>query len=239
MSIEIQATQSGDLAERLRKRIQSSKLADGELFMTEAELAEEYGVSRTVAREAVGRLAAIGLLEGRKRKGLVVRRPDPLHLLQLGLPSLVDSEEDVSELAMLRYVLEMGAIELAIQNGTDQQIQQLSELANELETTILNGDHSRVAELDISFHSVLLQMTSSDLVAGMQRVLVRFFESVYPDDPPKAADIGERMIWEHQELAAAIRDRDLNRARTMLQMQSRAWLVPPNKSPRPEPNNNS
>ncbi len=222
----IQATQAGELAERLRQRIQSARLADGEFFMTEAELAQEYGVSRTVAREAVGRLTAMGLLEGRKRKGLVVRRPDPLRLLELGLPSLLDSQQDVSELAMLRYVLEMGAVELAIRNGTDEQIQRLGELADQLEDRIRNGENDEVAELDIAFHSVLLQMTGSKLVAGMQRVLVSFFESAYRDFLSDET-VGERMIWEHQELAAAIRDRDSTRARTMWQMQTRAWLISP------------
>ncbi|MCA9023375.1 MAG: FadR family transcriptional regulator, partial [Planctomycetaceae bacterium] len=69
MSTEInyQVTQSDELAERIRQRIQSERLADGAFFMTESDLAEEYQVSRTVAREAVSRLTAIGLLEGRKR----------------------------------------------------------------------------------------------------------------------------------------------------------------------------
>ena len=225
----IQATQSSDLAERLRERIQSSGLADGELFMTEAKLAEEYKVSRTVAREAVGRLTAIGLLEGRKRKGLVVRRPDPLRLLELGLPSLLDSQQDISELAKLRYVLEMGAVELAVRNGTDEQIQQLSECADKLEEAIQSGKDDKVIELDIAFHSILLQMTDSQLVAGMQRVLVRFFALADPNISPEQVN-DERIIWEHQELAAAMRDRDLNRVRTMLHMQSRKWLMTQNSS---------
>ena len=229
--INHQSTQPDDLAERLRERIQSARLADGEFFMTEADLAEEYGVSRTVAREAVGRLTAIGLLEGRKRKGLVVRRPDPLRLLQLGLPSLLDSQQDISELAMLRYVVEMGAIDLAIWNGTDEQSLRLCELANELEEGIRKGEDNRIAELDLSFHSALLQMTGSKLISGMQRVLVSFFESAYHDYLADEVN-GERMIWEHQELAAAIRDRDSNRARTMMQMQSRSWL----DSPKPKKN---
>jgi len=218
---KIQETQPGNLAERLRERIQSERLEDGTFFMTEAELAAEYGVSRTVAREAVGRLVALGLLEGRKRKGLVIRRPDPLRLLALGLPSLLDSKQDVSELAMLRYVIEMGAIELAVRNGTDDQIHQLQGVAEELEEVIRSGVNDRVHELDIAFHSVLLQMTGSTLVAGMQRVLVSFFESAYEDSPPDEAT-GKRMIWEHQELAAAIRDRNSNQARAMLHLQLRA-----------------
>ena len=66
-------------------------------------------------------------------------------------------------------------------------------------------------------------MTSSKLIAGMQRVLVNFFQSVYQEYQSDETT-GERMIWEHQELAVAIRDRDSNRARTMMQMQSRNWL---------------
>ena len=225
MSAEInyQITQSDELAERIRERIQSERLADGAFFMTESDLAEEYQVSRTVAREAVSRLTAIGLLEGRKRIGLIVRRPDPLRLLQLGLPSLFDSEQDVSELSMLRYVVEMGAVDLAIRNGSDEQCQQLCDLAGELAAAIRSDQAERIAELDITFHSLLLQMTSSTLIAGMQRVLVNFFQSVYQEYQSDETT-GERMIWEHQELAVAIRDRDSNRARTMMQMQSRNWL---------------
>ncbi|QDV17217.1 Putative L-lactate dehydrogenase operon regulatory protein [Gimesia panareensis] len=218
-----QLTQSDDLAERIRARIQAERLMDGAFFMTESDLAEEYGVSRTVAREAVSRLVAIGLLEARKRLGLIVRRPDPLRLLQLGLPSLFDSDQDIAELAMLRYVVEMGAVDLAIRNGSDEQCQQLCDLAGEMAAAIRSERPEQISELDIAFHTLLLQMTSSHLIAGMQRVLVNFFDSAYQDYQSDVAT-GERMIWEHQELAAAIRDRDSNRARTMMQMQSRFWL---------------
>ena len=37
--------------------------------MTKAQIAQEYGASRTVTREALSRLQALGILEGRKRKG--------------------------------------------------------------------------------------------------------------------------------------------------------------------------
>jgi len=58
-------SRSQQLAERIQQDIEKARLPDGELFMTEAEVAERFQVSRTVAREAVGRLRAIGLLEGR------------------------------------------------------------------------------------------------------------------------------------------------------------------------------
>ena len=50
------ATQVRVLARKIRQRIQTEQLADGSFFMTEAQLAAEYGTSRTVTREAVSRL---------------------------------------------------------------------------------------------------------------------------------------------------------------------------------------
>jgi len=35
---------------------------------------------------------------------------------------------------------------------------------------------------------------------------------------------GERIAWEHRELAAAIRDRDVERARSMIRVQVRRYL---------------
>ena len=88
MADESRKNLSQQLAERIRRHIEQARLPDGTLFMTEADVAEKYQVSRTVAREAVGRLRAIGLLEGRQRKGLIVRHPDPVQLFPDNLPSL-------------------------------------------------------------------------------------------------------------------------------------------------------
>ena len=94
------------LAEQIRYRIAAEQFADGDLFMTEAQLAKEYGVSRNIAREAVSQLRGLGILEGRKSKGLLVRRPNPVRLLSHSLTAIAQSEEDVRELAKLRYVVE-------------------------------------------------------------------------------------------------------------------------------------
>lgn len=219
-----------ELARQIRERIQGDQLPDGTFFMTEAQLAEAYGVSRTVAREAVSRLQSLGILEGRKRKGLVVRHPDPLRLLARSLPSLVASPEDWWDLAQLRHALEVGAIELAVRAATDEQIERLGQIEQELEQSLREDTRSsrtteftsRTAELDVAFHAQILQMTGSRLIAGMQQVLVQFFQA-----GPRAASTpasAERITWEHRELFHAIRDRDVERARAMIRVQLRSTL---------------
>jgi DNA-binding FadR family transcriptional regulator len=220
------ATQAHELARKIRQRIQGEQLADGSLFMTEAQLAAEYGVSRTVAREAVSRLQALGILEGRKRKGLLVRHPDPLRLFSTSLPSLVASPDDLQDLVQLRYALEVGAIELAIRTATDDQLEQLGQITEQMEQALCEDMHSdRSVQLDLEFHAQILRMTGSRLIAGMQQILVQFFQ-IAPHSEKTAAS-AERIIWEHRELFNAIRDRDIERARAMIRLQFRSALEVP------------
>ncbi|AMV20876.1 FadR/GntR family transcriptional regulator [Planctomyces sp. SH-PL14] len=216
-------SQANELADAIRQRIQAEQLAEGALFMTEGQLAEEYGASRTVVREAVSRLQALGLLEGRKRKGLIVRHPDPLRLLSNSLPSLVGSQEDWRELAMLRYALEVGAIDLAIRAATDEQLARLSQITDDMEAALRDDTESeRTVALDLEFHALILQMTGSRMIAGMQQLLVQFFQiAPHAENTPASA---ERIIWEHRELCSAIRDRDVERARSMIRLQFRSTL---------------
>src|SRR5271170_2703792 len=95
-----------EIAEEVRRTLLSSGLHEGDRLMTEAELAKQYGVSRGIAREAVGRLRALGLLESRQRKGIVVGRSDPVNLVASALPMYHQTAKDLISLARLRYVLE-------------------------------------------------------------------------------------------------------------------------------------
>ncbi|MFK7776803.1 MAG: FCD domain-containing protein [Gimesia sp.] len=215
---------SQQLSERIREYIEQAELPDGELFMTEAEVAEQFEVSRAVAHEAVGRLRAIGLLEGRQRKGLIVRRPDPVGLFSESLPFLAKSEQDVAELSQLRYVLEVGAIELAVNNATSDQVTKLMNLAEQMKTLVTTESKLSLGkELDISFHTLLLEMTGSTMIAGMQRVLIDFFRNLAVRIPLDNSS-SERIAWEHIELAAAIHDRDVERARALIRLQLRHYL---------------
>ena len=217
------ASQAQELAKMIRQRIQKAQLPDGSFFMTEAQLAAEYDVSRTVAHEAVSRLQALGILEGRKRKGLLVRHPDPLRLLSNSLPSLVASPDDWQELAQLRYALEVGAIELAIRAATDEQIQRLAEITEQMEQALREDTQSpRSIGLDLEFHAQILRMTGSRMIAGMQQILVQFFQIAPHSAETKTA--ADRIIWEHRELLNAIRDRDVERARSMIRLQFRSTL---------------
>jgi len=63
------------LKENLKNLIEDHELPEGEQIPSEAELCRDYGVSRTVVRQALNELVSEGLLTRRKGKGTFVARP--------------------------------------------------------------------------------------------------------------------------------------------------------------------
>ena len=71
--------------ERIRQVIDEGGMTSGDRLPSESELVESLQVSRTVLREAIGRLETMGLLDGAARTRHVRRRPQqPVELRQAG-----------------------------------------------------------------------------------------------------------------------------------------------------------
>src|SRR5258705_6906672 len=72
-AIERESTLSDRVADEIEELIVGQKLTQGQRMLSERELGDRFGVSRTVIREAVRALAAKGLLEVRTGDGTYVR----------------------------------------------------------------------------------------------------------------------------------------------------------------------
>jgi len=220
------------LAKRIRTKLQSKPVREGDVFMTEAQVAIEFDVSRTIVREAVSRLRALGILEGRQGKGLVARRPDLIQLISESVPSLAGSEEDFRDLIELRYVLEVGGIELAVANATPVQIEQLHQIAEKFAQAVESSqDAKQQIPLDLKFHTLLLEMTHSTLIAGLNKVLARFFEAHVVRNFEANGPGGkttkqhrEETAKQHFEIVSAIEQRDVERARYVIRSHIHCYL---------------
>jgi len=78
------------LAGQLRARILSGELKDGDELPSEAELVEEFGVSKVTARGAVEILAGEALVNKRQGRPSVVTYRDPVHRLLLVPGGMLD-----------------------------------------------------------------------------------------------------------------------------------------------------
>lgn len=76
------ARAADNIADALEQMIAAGDFADG-ARLNEVALAERFGVSRTPVREAFERLAVAGLVERLPRRGVFVRLPGPVELLEM------------------------------------------------------------------------------------------------------------------------------------------------------------
>lgn len=154
-------TLAGKVAQAITDMILSEALPPDHKLPSERELAEQFGVSRTVVREAVRSVVARGLLESQSGRGLTVAKPsgaavkDSLSLLVRSLDPVGYGKVDE-----VRMVLETAIAGLAAERASDAEVARLRALCAELGATT---DPAQAARLDVEFHRTLAQVTDNEL----------------------------------------------------------------------------
>ena len=97
---------------RLREYLKRKSFKPGDPLPKEVELAESLGVSRNVLREALSRLRMLGMVETKKKRGMILSRPDILGSFERVLDPLIIDESTLRDLFELRLTLEVGLADL-------------------------------------------------------------------------------------------------------------------------------
>lgn len=154
-----------------------------ETFPTEAELAKQHGVSRSVTREAVKMLTAKGLLSARPRQGTIVQPTSSWNLFDTDvLRWLLErqfSVELLRQFNQLRVAIEPEAAALAAQFASDADLQRINRGLERMEAA--DRGHDDTLEADIAFHVSILQASRNpfyaqfrDVVTTALRTSIRF-----------------------------------------------------------------
>lgn len=106
------------IAEELEQRVFSGGYQDGQR-LDEIKLAEQFCVSRTPIREALQRLVSSGMAEQIPRRGVFVRQPGPVELMEM-FETMAEFEAACGRLAASR-ITEDGLTRLIKANDNCQQ----------------------------------------------------------------------------------------------------------------------
>ena len=156
---------------------------DNQPFPTEAELAKQYDVSRSVVREAVKMLGAKGLLTARPRKGTTVQATDRWNLFDIDvLRWMLDRKYSLvllREFTELREAIEPAAAALAASAHTASGLAAIQAGYARMEAA--EHDDDEPLEADIAFHIAVLQASENpfyaqfrDVVTTALRTSIRF-----------------------------------------------------------------
>lgn len=170
----------------------NSDFQAGDSLPKEIELAEKLGVSRNIVREALSRLRMLGIIESKKRKGMILSEPDILSGISRILDPTFLSKESLKDLFELRLVLEVGMADLLFARKSDEDIEKLLDIANREKQDPACADSQEVrTSYEIEFHSQLYAVSGNETLSRFQKMLLPVFnymmeiESTLDKEPPR------------------------------------------------------
>jgi GntR family transcriptional regulator, rspAB operon transcriptional repressor len=181
--------------DHLRDEIMADRLPPG-TELSEVALSRELSVSRGPIREAMGRLAAEGLVTVRPRRGAEVRAITP--------GELVDSYQ-------VREALEVLAVRLATPRITESDLERLEELVDSMATHSRNDAVADFFAANVVFHQLLCELSGNK---KLQEVHHRLASEIGRFQAQTLALRGnlEGSVNEHRAILAAMRLGDAEKA---------------------------
>lgn len=191
----------------IKQDIVRGKLKLGDRFPPQEKLAEQFGVSRTVIREAQKKLASLGLVENRQGSGTYVSHPRVDELIAPVLPLVGLDADNIAELMEARFHVELAISRMAAQRADDAQIERLKAIVNEMVEKTNQGGMEDIIQSDLDFHLELAAISRNRVLARMvetiREMTHRFLQSFYhtPGAPGRA-------IRDHMRVLEAVEARD-------------------------------
>ncbi len=218
-SAGLERTLHAQVAREIGLRILEGDLPVGAVLPNEVVLGQEFGVSRTVLREAIKVLAAKRLVEVRRKTGTRIRPKQDWNALDPDILNWLFSgpgyQAGLAALLELRLIVEPAGARLAALRGTDENLREIEEALQGMETAI--EDSASSVESDLKFHMAVLDATHNPFMrpfgALIQQALRASFRLTNKDRPAF-----ERSLRRHRDVFEAIRAKDPEAAQTAMQI---------------------
>lgn len=189
------------IAQQLRHDIINGTIPAG-TKITVAGMAEEFGVSGSPVREAFRMLASDGLLISDAYKGNTVAQVDK---------NFIKSIYDTVNALEIPLALD------AMKKFTDENIQELRAINDRMRIT---GDHSEFVALNQLFHAHINELSDNEIAKRIMRTYLPMLHSFRGALPPFGDDRNSVVVKEHEQIIAALENREEESLRKILRIHS-------------------
>lgn len=152
-AVDLRESISDRIVELISQAISEGRLKPGQRLI-EANVADNFGVSRGPVREAFKTLASVGLITIRKNRGAVVTEPSP---------------QEFEELILLRSAIEGTAARIASTTITPQDVAKLEHIIAEMSQAAEAANPFALREADWHFHEFVCELSGATSLADVWR----------------------------------------------------------------------
>jgi len=206
-------TMHEELQDRLKEYILANKLQAGDPLPTEAQLADQLGVSRAAVREGLRSLESLGLIYSRRGEGRYVRGFNLDPILENLHYSLLFDTEDAREMIEVREQLEIGFIGAAIAVMDSETLSDLRALVIAMRQRAQSGEY--FLDKDLEFHATIYRPINNHVLSKLLDV----FQAIYRNLRDRSLLVTRDPVVEvnyHEEILGAIEARNPELARQLI-----------------------
>lgn len=204
---------SDQIADQIFGLIKNGKLKPGDSLPSEREMAESLGVSHPPLREALKILETRGFLEIQPRRKVLVKSIMGTPLRDPLAQTIGNDLDMVLQLLQVRKILESWAAYKAGQMATDEDIDHLEKVYEELKEDFQKDNLG--VDADSRFHLAVYQAAQNTILSHIVSTLFDYLwqsqkmirETMFKEDENK-----QLMLQQHYAILEAIRERDPQKA---------------------------
>lgn len=202
-----------EVADTILHMIKEGQLKPGDKLDSVVQLAESFAVSRSVIREALSGLRAMGLLVMRQGEGTFISQFDASIFYLPVTTAFLMKKEHVKELFEVRKILESGAARSAALNRQQTNLEEMEKIINEMKTAHMDSESGE--KVDMRFHLAMVKASHNDILINlMSSVSELMAETIQETRKLYYAMKGreETLIRDHELIYQAVKAKDQNQA---------------------------
>jgi GntR family transcriptional regulator, transcriptional repressor for pyruvate dehydrogenase complex len=197
-----------EVVDQIREQIFAGRFPVGQPLSSAGQLCRDFGVSRTVIREAMRILQAQGLVDVSQGRQARIRPLDPQDLVITLGTFLKRGNHSLLDLVEVRRPLESEIAALAAQRATPEQIDAMRQ-ANAEMARVRSLD-ARI-ECDLAFHNILATATGNPVFSVLLGVVMQLLRESRRQTISRTGLAPA--ISGHRAVLAAVEQRDSEKAR--------------------------
>jgi GntR family transcriptional repressor for pyruvate dehydrogenase complex len=202
-----------DIVKQIFNLIEKGKLKRGDQLPVERELSETFKVSRATVREAIFSLESMRLVQRRQGDGTYVIASSEEALVQPLATALFHEKDDIIDIFFVRKIIEPEVAQLASENRTSEEIEELEEILKEHEKQVERGENP--VDTDSEFHRLLARMAKNRVLERLLITLVDLLGKTR-EKYLQTEERKQKSLHGHYEILAAIKNGDRKAARKVM-----------------------
>jgi len=194
------------VASQIEKMIIDKKLVIGEKLLPETTMAEEFGISRNILREALKILKERGLIELRSGDGIYVVEPEVTILKDMVKRFLSFENITKKNLFEFRLAIEIAACGLAAKNSSSDDIEIMENILKEMEAKY--EDFKAWSNYELDFHLAVVKASGNPLFfTFLSPISNLLFDLFYKGRQSQKKEAIEEGIKGHRKIINAIKSK--------------------------------